>query len=147
VDPRASLDDLEERKFLTLSVLELRPVRRRSRSQSLYRLRYHGSEIVQMKFKYTDGHGRSQDFPRRGGGGAIKFAYKFIFKSLKIILIIYLKMLLIFIVDILYSSFSFILILFRSGVWTDAYFGPFLLPVSMPTQQDSSPKRYYAFYS
>jgi hypothetical protein len=35
VGHRAGLDDMEKRKFLTLSVLELRP----ARGQSLYRLR------------------------------------------------------------------------------------------------------------
>jgi hypothetical protein len=39
VDPRAGLDDVEKRKFLTLSGLELRPLSRPARSQSLYRLR------------------------------------------------------------------------------------------------------------
>jgi hypothetical protein len=37
--PRAGLDDLEKRKFLTLPGLELRPLDRPARSQSLYRLR------------------------------------------------------------------------------------------------------------
>jgi hypothetical protein len=32
VDPRASLDDVEKRKFLTLSGLELRPLGRPARS-------------------------------------------------------------------------------------------------------------------
>jgi hypothetical protein len=45
VDPRAGLDDLEKRKFLTLPGLELRPLGRPARSQSLYRLRYHGSYV------------------------------------------------------------------------------------------------------
>jgi hypothetical protein len=40
VGPRASLDDMEERKFLTLRGLELRSHGRLARSQSLYRLRY-----------------------------------------------------------------------------------------------------------
>jgi hypothetical protein len=42
VDPRAGLDDVEKRKFLTLPALELRPLGRPARSQSLhiYRLRY-----------------------------------------------------------------------------------------------------------
>jgi hypothetical protein len=44
VDPRASLDNLEKRKFLTLPGLELRPLGRPARSQSLYRLRYPGSQ-------------------------------------------------------------------------------------------------------
>jgi hypothetical protein len=43
VDPRTGLDDLENRKFFTLPGLELRPVGRPARSQSLYRLRYPGS--------------------------------------------------------------------------------------------------------
>jgi hypothetical protein len=43
VGPRAGLDDVEKRKFLTLPGLELRPLRRPARSQSLYRLRYPGS--------------------------------------------------------------------------------------------------------
>jgi hypothetical protein len=38
----ASLDDVEKRKFLTLPGLELRPLGRPARSQSLYRLRYPG---------------------------------------------------------------------------------------------------------
>jgi hypothetical protein len=40
VGPRASLDAAEKRKFLTLPGLELRPLGRPARSQSLYRLRY-----------------------------------------------------------------------------------------------------------
>jgi hypothetical protein len=40
VDPRAGLDDVVRRKFLPLPVLELRPLGRSARSQSLYRLRY-----------------------------------------------------------------------------------------------------------
>jgi hypothetical protein len=40
VDPRAGLDDLEKRKFFTLPELELRPLSRPVRSQSLYRLRF-----------------------------------------------------------------------------------------------------------
>jgi hypothetical protein len=40
VGPRAGLDDVEMRKSLTLSGLELRPLGRAPRSQSLYRLRY-----------------------------------------------------------------------------------------------------------
>jgi hypothetical protein len=43
VNPRAGLDHLERRKFLTLPGLELRPLRRPARSQSLYRLSYPGS--------------------------------------------------------------------------------------------------------
>jgi hypothetical protein len=40
VDHRASVDDVEKRKFLTLQRLELRPLSRPARSQSLYRLSY-----------------------------------------------------------------------------------------------------------
>jgi hypothetical protein len=43
VGPRVGLDDVEERKFLTLPELELRPLGRPARSQSLYRLSYPGS--------------------------------------------------------------------------------------------------------
>jgi hypothetical protein len=43
VDPKAGLDDVEKRKFLTLPGLELRPLGLPARSQSLYRLRYPGS--------------------------------------------------------------------------------------------------------
>jgi hypothetical protein len=44
VDPRAGLDDMENIKFLALTVLELRPLGCPARSQSLYRLRYLGSK-------------------------------------------------------------------------------------------------------
>jgi hypothetical protein len=62
VGPRTGLDDMEKRKFLTLPGLELRPLSRPARSQSLYRLRYPGSffshhgwqklEENGIKFKY-----------------------------------------------------------------------------------------------
>jgi hypothetical protein len=39
---RAGLDDVEKREFLTLPGLELRPVCRPARSQSIYRLHYPG---------------------------------------------------------------------------------------------------------
>jgi hypothetical protein len=42
VGPRTGLGDMEKRKFLTLKGLELRPLSRPTRSQSLYRLRYPG---------------------------------------------------------------------------------------------------------
>jgi hypothetical protein len=45
MDPRAGLDDVETRKFLTLPGLELRPLGRPARSQSLYRLRYPGFSV------------------------------------------------------------------------------------------------------
>jgi hypothetical protein len=43
VDPGAGLNDLGKRMFLTLPGLELRPLGRPARSQSLYPLRYPGS--------------------------------------------------------------------------------------------------------
>jgi hypothetical protein len=43
VGPRAGLDDVDKRKFLTLPGLELQPLRHPVRSQSLYLLRYPGS--------------------------------------------------------------------------------------------------------
>jgi hypothetical protein len=45
VDPRDGLDDVEKRKFLTIPGLELLPLGRPARSQSLYRLRYPGSRL------------------------------------------------------------------------------------------------------
>jgi hypothetical protein len=49
VDPTAGLDDVENRKFLALPGLELRPLGRPARSQSLYRLSYPGS-VVKLLF-------------------------------------------------------------------------------------------------
>jgi hypothetical protein len=43
VDPKAGVDDVKKRKFLTLPGLELRTLGRPANSQSLYRLRYPGS--------------------------------------------------------------------------------------------------------
>jgi hypothetical protein len=40
------LDDVEKRKFLPLPEIELRPLCRPARSQSLHRLRYPGSLIM-----------------------------------------------------------------------------------------------------
>jgi hypothetical protein len=40
VDPKDGLDDVKKRKFLSLPGLEIRPLGRPARSQSLYRLRY-----------------------------------------------------------------------------------------------------------
>jgi hypothetical protein len=40
MEPRASLDDVKKRRFLTLPGLELRPLGRAARSQSQYRLSY-----------------------------------------------------------------------------------------------------------
>jgi hypothetical protein len=60
VGPRDGLDDLERRRFLTLPGLELRPLGRPARSQSLYGLRYAGSltnteyklEILNIEVQY-----------------------------------------------------------------------------------------------
>jgi hypothetical protein len=43
--PRAGLDEVERRKILPLPGLEIRPLGRSARSQSLSRLRYHGSHL------------------------------------------------------------------------------------------------------
>jgi hypothetical protein len=53
VDPRADLDDVEKRKFLVLPGLELQPLGRSARSQSLYRLRYPGSIHVEKLLLIT----------------------------------------------------------------------------------------------
>jgi hypothetical protein len=45
VEPRAGLEDMEEGKFLIVTGIEPRPLGRRTRSQSLYRLRYPGSNV------------------------------------------------------------------------------------------------------
>jgi hypothetical protein len=52
VGPRAGLDDVEKRKFLYLPGLELRPLGRPLRSQSLYRLHYPVS-ITSVSVYYT----------------------------------------------------------------------------------------------
>jgi hypothetical protein len=46
VGPRAGVDDVEKRKFLTLLGLEFRPLGHPTRSQSLYRRRYPTSFCV-----------------------------------------------------------------------------------------------------
>jgi hypothetical protein len=46
VDPRASLDDVEKRKLLTLPWLELRPLGRPARNQTLHRVCYVGSQLL-----------------------------------------------------------------------------------------------------
>jgi hypothetical protein len=45
LDLRAGLDDMEKWKFLVPPGLQLRPLGRQASSQSLYRLRYPGSEM------------------------------------------------------------------------------------------------------
>jgi hypothetical protein len=49
VGPRAGPGDVEKRKFLTLPGLELRPLGRPARSQSLYRLSHPGSHHKTVK--------------------------------------------------------------------------------------------------
>jgi hypothetical protein len=46
VNPRARLEDVEKRKFLTLPGLELRPLYLPARSQSLCRLHYPGFKCM-----------------------------------------------------------------------------------------------------
>jgi hypothetical protein len=53
VDPRASLDDVEKRKFLTLPGLELRPLGLPARNQSVYRLLNSGSYVINIDYKIT----------------------------------------------------------------------------------------------
>jgi hypothetical protein len=53
VGPRAGLDDVERRTFLTLSELQLRPLDRPARSQSLYRLHLHLVPTVKNDCNYT----------------------------------------------------------------------------------------------
>jgi hypothetical protein len=55
VGPRAGLDDVEKRKFLTLPGLELRLLGHPGRSQSLYRLSYPGS-VVSHTYMYIREH-------------------------------------------------------------------------------------------
>jgi hypothetical protein len=66
VDPRADLDDVEKRKFLTLPGLELPPLGRRARSQSLYRLRSQEFSCKKISGREHQGAWR-QDDPSRGG--------------------------------------------------------------------------------
>jgi hypothetical protein len=58
VDPRASLDDVEKRKFLTLPGLELQPLGRPAHSESLEHLCYPDSYVDQyeVKLKHSEIH-------------------------------------------------------------------------------------------
>jgi hypothetical protein len=47
----AGLDDMEKRKFLTLKELELQPLGRPARSQSLYQLRYYYLLYLMMLYQ------------------------------------------------------------------------------------------------
>jgi hypothetical protein len=53
VGPRAGLDDVKKRKFLTLIGFKLRPLGRPARSPSLYRLRYPGFLSSWIKVKIS----------------------------------------------------------------------------------------------
>jgi hypothetical protein len=59
VGPRADLDDIEKRKFLTLPGLELRPLGNPARSQSLHRLCYPGSLLTTCSLKVNRRFGRT----------------------------------------------------------------------------------------
>jgi hypothetical protein len=48
VDPRTGLQNVEKGKFLTLQGLQLRPFDSPARSQSLYRLHYPSSLLLQL---------------------------------------------------------------------------------------------------
>jgi hypothetical protein len=63
VGPRAGLDDVEKRKFLTLPGLELLTRGRPARSQSLYRLRYPGSYRGIIKGLIFRNHTDTRSFP------------------------------------------------------------------------------------
>jgi hypothetical protein len=81
VDPRAGLDDMEKRKFLILPGLELRPLGRPARSQSLYRLRYTGScsyngVLLLMWVVRQDIHAENMTKPSRGVAKSLWF-FKF----------------------------------------------------------------------
>jgi hypothetical protein len=54
VSPRAGLDDVEKRKFLTLPGLDLRPLNRAARSQLIYRSRYSGCTCRVTELKKRD---------------------------------------------------------------------------------------------
>jgi hypothetical protein len=68
VKPRADLDNVEKRKFWTLPGLELRPLGRPVRSQSLYRLRYPGlypkAVFPEIIFSYSDDGIRHESQPK-----------------------------------------------------------------------------------
>jgi hypothetical protein len=53
VGRRGGLDDVEQRKFLTLPGLELRPLGCPARTQSLYRLRHPGSQESGSPYRVT----------------------------------------------------------------------------------------------
>jgi hypothetical protein len=84
VGPRAGLDDVEKRKFLTLPGLELRLLGRPARSQSLYRLSYPGSygpSMCLLKYRHF-GIKRSQAiFLKERNEGSWSCSMQFIIQS------------------------------------------------------------------
>jgi hypothetical protein len=56
VNPKIGLDDVEKRKILTLTGLELLPFCGPARSQSLYRLSYPSLKKYQRKTKTSSSH-------------------------------------------------------------------------------------------
>jgi hypothetical protein len=60
VGPRASLNEVENRKFLTLSRLKIQPLGRPARSHSLYRTHYLGSLSYPYK-EYTESHSEKDE--------------------------------------------------------------------------------------
>jgi hypothetical protein len=75
VNPRASLDDLEMKKFLTLPGLELRPLGRPARSQSPYRLRYPDSSYSVVRVDYFLLSLRARNGTKIDNTGCIQFGY------------------------------------------------------------------------
>jgi hypothetical protein len=74
VGPRAGLDDVEKRKFLTLLGLELRPLGRPARSQSLYQLHYPSSHDKSQSCKISLPArfiGKSDQFSRKSWLGPL----------------------------------------------------------------------------
>jgi hypothetical protein len=63
--PRASLDDVENRKFLTLPAIELRSLGRPARSQSLHLLSYPGCPNREWETCFSLNHNVFQFEPQR----------------------------------------------------------------------------------
>jgi hypothetical protein len=65
VGPRAGLDDMEKRKIFPLPGLELRPLGRSARSQSLYWLSSQKEEYKSGKEENIEEEGEKRDLKRR----------------------------------------------------------------------------------
>jgi hypothetical protein len=63
VGPRAYMDEVNKRKFLTLPGLEILPLRRPTCGQSLYRLRYPNKEtcFIKLQLPFVDCLGDVRD--------------------------------------------------------------------------------------